>query len=148
MDKTVDATPRQVGFSFDADLCIECHTCELACKGTHDLEPGVRWRTVAEERYGSYPDLRRAFLSSACRHCPEPACAAVCPTRAITKRAEDGVVVVDSDKCNGCADCLPACPYGVPVFGADGKMQKCDYCLSVGVTPVCARSCPTGALTL
>jgi anaerobic dimethyl sulfoxide reductase subunit B (iron-sulfur subunit) len=137
----------QYGFSYDADLCVECRACELACKGTNDLEPGIRWRKVTEEWRGRYPDLKRVFLSSTCRHCPKPACAAACPTGALSKRAEDGIVVVDLEKCDGCGDCLPACPYGVPQFGTDGKMQKCDYCLSVGVEPVCARSCPSGALT-
>jgi anaerobic dimethyl sulfoxide reductase subunit B (iron-sulfur subunit) len=41
---------------------------------------------------------------------------------------------------------LAACPYGVPAFGKDGTMQKCDYCVGVGAEPVCARSCPSGAL--
>jgi len=80
-------------------------------------------------------------------HCEKPACAAVCPTGAIIKRAEDGIVVVDRDKCNGCRECLPACPYDVPQFSDDGIMQKCDFCISIGREPACAVSCPAEALS-
>jgi anaerobic dimethyl sulfoxide reductase subunit B (iron-sulfur subunit) len=136
----------QLGFSFDANRCVQCRSCELACKGTNDLKPGIWWRRVSDRWSGAYPSLTRSFASQACRHCAEPACAAACKPGAITKRNEDGLVVVDRAKCDGCRDCLEACPYDVPAFGDDGIMQKCDYCLSVGVDPVCARSCPSGAL--
>ncbi|MDH4068027.1 MAG: 4Fe-4S binding protein, partial [Dehalococcoidia bacterium] len=68
------------------------------------------------------------------------------PSGAIGKRGKDGIVVVDRDKCNGCRDCLPACPYGVPQFDEDGIMQMCDFCTGVNMEPACAVSCPAGAL--
>jgi anaerobic dimethyl sulfoxide reductase subunit B (iron-sulfur subunit) len=138
--------PKQYGFYYDAGRCIQCRTCELACKSTHDTEPGVRWRRVIETWGGNYPNVTRTFFSLACMHCEKPACVAVCPTGAIHKRVEDGIVVVDRDKCNGCQDCFPACPYGVPQFGKDGKMQKCDFCTGIGSGPACAVSCPAEAL--
>ncbi len=137
---------KQYGFYYDAGRCIQCRTCEVACKNTHDIEPGVKWRRVIETWGGEYPNVTRVFFSLSCMHCDKPACAAVCPTGAISKRAEDGIVVVDSDKCNGCQDCFPACPYGVPQFGADGIMQKCDFCLETGRGPACTASCPAEAL--
>jgi anaerobic dimethyl sulfoxide reductase subunit B (iron-sulfur subunit) len=70
----------------------------------------------------------------------------VCPTGAVSKRSEDGIVAVDRDKCNGCQDCFSACPYGVPQFGHDGIMQMCDFCTGIDMEPACAASCPTGAL--
>jgi len=79
-------------------------------------------------------------------HCGKPTCIEACPTGAISKRAEDGIVVVDGDKCNGCQDCLSACPYVVPQFGDNGIMQKCDCCAELGIEPVCAVSCPAEAL--
>lgn len=137
---------RQYGFYFDADRCVQCRTCELACKSLRNVEPGIKWRRVIDIWGGVYPNVTRAFFSLACMHCGKPACLKVCPTGAISKRHEDGIVVVDRDKCNGCRDCFPACPYGVPQFGEDGIMQMCDFCTGVNMEPACAVSCPTGAL--
>jgi anaerobic dimethyl sulfoxide reductase subunit B (iron-sulfur subunit) len=137
---------KQYGFYFDADRCVQCRTCEVACKSTHNIEPGVKWRRVVETWGGDYPNVTRTFFSLACMHCGKPACVEVCPTGAIRKRAEDGIVVVDRDKCNGCQECFSACPYGVPQFGEDSVMQKCDFCIGIGGEPSCAASCPTEAL--
>lgn len=137
---------KQYGFYYDAGRCIQCRTCEVACKSTNNIEPGVKWRRVIETWGGNYPDVTRTFFSLACTHCEEPACIVVCPTGAIRKRVEDGIVVVDKDKCNGCQDCFTACPYDVPQFGKDGKMQKCDYCTAIGRKPACVESCPAEAL--
>ena len=137
---------KQYGFFHDVSRCVQCRTCEVACKSTHDIEPGVKWRRVVETWGGEYPNVTRAFFSLACMHCAKPACAAVCSTGAISKRAEDGIVLVDRDMCDGCQDCFSACPYGVPQFGDDGTMQKCDFCTEIGGEPVCAISCPAEAL--
>jgi anaerobic dimethyl sulfoxide reductase subunit B (iron-sulfur subunit) len=137
---------KQYGFYYDAGRCIQCRTCEVACKSTNNIEPGVKWRRVIETWGGNYPDVTRTFFSLACMHCEEPACIVACPTGAIRKRVEDGIVVVDKDKCNGCQDCFTACPYDVPQFGKDGKMQKCDYCSGIGREPACVESCPAEAL--
>jgi len=138
---------KQYGFYFDEGRCVQCHTCELACKSSHDLEPGMKWRNVTETWEGSYPDVTRTFLSKSCMHCEKPPCIEACPVGAISKRAEDGIVVVDLEKCNGCKECLPACPYEIPQFGKDGKMQKCDYCTGNGTDPACTVSCPGEALS-
>jgi Fe-S-cluster-containing dehydrogenase component len=73
----------------------------------------------------------------------------ICPAGAISKRTEDGVVVVDRNECVGCRNCEKACPYGAPQFGLDGKMQKCDLCLerrAEGKEPACVATCPGEAL--
>jgi anaerobic dimethyl sulfoxide reductase subunit B (iron-sulfur subunit) len=73
----------------------------------------------------------------------------VCPTGAISKRTEDGIVVVDSNKCIGCRYCFFACPFGVPQYGEDGTMQKCNLCLSrlaEGRQPACVENCPAKAI--
>jgi anaerobic dimethyl sulfoxide reductase subunit B (iron-sulfur subunit) len=137
---------KQYGFYYDAGRCIQCRTCELACKSANNVEPGVKWRRVVETWNGEFPNVTRAFFSLACMHCKKPACAAACPTGAISKRAGDGIVVVDRDQCNGCQDCFAACPYGVPQFGDDGLMQKCDFCIEIGREPACVGSCPADAL--
>jgi len=137
---------KQYGFYFDADRCIQCRTCELACKSVRNIEPAIKWMRVVEIWSGVYPNLTREFFALACMHCAKPACMEVCPTGAISKRGEDGIVVVDRDKCNGCQDCFSACPYGVPQFGDDGIMQMCDFCSGINMEPVCAVCCPTEAL--
>jgi anaerobic dimethyl sulfoxide reductase subunit B (iron-sulfur subunit) len=79
---------------------------------------------------------------------------AACPAGAITKRKEDGIVIVDQAKCLGkdqCDLCLQACPYGAPQFGAEpnAKMQMCNFCLDrlkEGKKPICVAGCPMRAL--
>ena len=140
---------QQLGFYFDAKRCVQCHACEVACKETNDVELGPRWRRVMDRWEGQFPKVTNRFLSAACMHCAEPACIDVCPAGAITKRAEDGIVVVNVNECIGCRSCEAACPYGAPQFGRSGKMQKCDLCVSrltKGQQPACVSTCPGEAL--
>ena len=70
---------------------------------------------------------------------------------AATKDPESGFTLYDTTNCIGCHSCAMACPYGVPAFGPDGKMRKCDACIErqkAGMAPACVKVCPTGALTL
>jgi anaerobic dimethyl sulfoxide reductase subunit B len=132
--------------------CIQCHGCEVACKSWRNVEIGVNWRRVNICWHGGYPDVKMVPVMVACLHCAKPACVAACPTGAIEKRAADGVVLVNQEKCIGCKVCLEACPYSVPQFGADGKMQKCDRCFQETdgrcSVPPCVATCPTKALQL
>jgi anaerobic dimethyl sulfoxide reductase subunit B (iron-sulfur subunit) len=145
-EEVTQAVTKQYAFYFDADRCVQCRTCEVACKSTRNVEPGVRWMRVIEIPSGVYPDVTMSFFALACMHCAKPACIEACAAGAISKRDEDGIVLVDREKCNGCRDCFSACPYGVPQFGADGIMQMCDFCSGVNTGPACAASCPTEAL--
>ncbi len=145
----------QMGFFFDQSRCDGCFTCIVACKDWHDIPAGpASWMRVACVEKGRYPQPFVAFLVMPCYHCARPACAAACPADAITKRGEDGIVVVDKERCLGkgpCQACLEACPYGAPQFALEdgAKMEKCDLCLdrlTEGKRPICVEACPMRAL--
>lgn len=145
----------QLGFYFDQSRCTGCFACVVACKDWHDIPAGpISWRCVTTTEGGRFPNLSVSFLSSACYHCAEPPCVPACPVGAITKRQEDGIVIVDREACLGitsCGACQEACPYGVPQFGTepDALMQKCDLCLErweEGKKPICVQACPMRAL--
>lgn len=136
----------------DSDRCIKCWACQVACKQWHETKAATSSRrNVIEYTSGTFPHVERAFLSMGCMHCEKPGCVSVCPAGAITKRGEDGIVVVDRDKCIGCHYCYFACPFGVPSYDEEG-MDKCDMCLSLGINeegipaPHCVATCPTQAL--
>lgn len=145
----------QLGYYFDQNRCISCYTCVVACKDWNDVPAGpASWRRVVMLEGGKYPQPFVASLTTSCYHCAEPACVDACPENAISKRAEDGIVVVNREACTGkdqCAVCLNVCPYESPQFGSEEnpKMQKCDLCLErwqEGKLPICVASCPTRAL--
>ena len=144
----------QWGFYFDQTRCHGCHTCSVACKDWHNLEAEVDWRRVTTIEQGRFPDLFVAFLSISCLHCAEPTCIAACPVDAISKRKEDGIVVVDREKCLGkdnCDLCKQACPYEAPQFGSEdnARMQMCTFCLdrlAEDKSPICVDACPMHAL--
>ncbi len=143
---------KQFGFQFVVENCIQCHGCEVACKSWRGVELGVKWRRVENIWEGAYPKVTCKSASVSCMHCPEPACMEACPVEAISKRPEDGIVVVDRETCIGCEACYEVCPFGVPQYGGDGIMQKCDMCVGGGTAateaPPCTATCPTEALVL
>jgi formate dehydrogenase iron-sulfur subunit len=98
---------------------------------------------------GSDAGVRWLMSSDVCKHCTEAGCLDVCPTGALV-RTEFGTVVVQDDICNGCGYCVPACPFGV--IGRredDGGAHKCTLCydrIGEGMTPACAKACPTESI--
>lgn len=135
----------QMGFYINIKECIGCKTCTIACKDTHDLEVGRNFRRVYGYEEGIYPNPSTYHISMACNHCDDPGCLDGCPTGALYKRSEDGVVLIDSKKCVGCRYCEWNCPYGAPQYdAAAGKMTKCDTCIDLrehGEEPACVTSC-------
>jgi formate dehydrogenase iron-sulfur subunit len=94
-------------------------------------------------------EMRWLMSSDVCKHCTEAACLDVCPTGALM-RTEFGTVVVQDDVCNGCGYCVSACPFGViDRRESDGGAHKCTLCydrLGDGLTPACAKACPTESI--
>ena len=149
---------KQYAFHFNSDLCTGCKACQVACKDKWDLNVGVTWRRVAEYSGGGWstnPDgtythsVVGYYVSVACNHCQNPLCVEVCPTEAMHK-TEDGIVMVDYEKCIGCRYCEWACPYGAPQFDEEaGVMTKCTFCadlLDKGQKPACVDACVMRAL--
>jgi formate dehydrogenase iron-sulfur subunit len=160
-----------MGFFTDTTVCIGCKACEVACKEWNQLPAtnggastlsgdsydntrrldGMHWRHVKfiEQFSPDRKDGRWLLMSDVCKHCVQAGCLEVCPTGAII-RTEFDTVVIQSDVCNGCRDCIAACPFGViEINPASGTAQKCTLCydrLQVGMTPACAQACPTASI--
>ncbi len=141
----------QLGFYFDQTRCTGCDACVVACKDWKDVPAGpAALLRIASLEEGSFPNPSVSFYPLFCFHCAEPPCVDACPTGAISKRPEDGVVVVSGDLClAGCCLCLDACPYRIPQFADDGPARLCDLCLDRwedGGKPICVVACPQRAL--
>lgn len=158
-----------VGFFTDPTVCIGCKACEVACKEWNRVpaEP-VAWTGTSYDHTGALGDstwrhvkfleteldpFRWLFLSDVCKHCEHAGCLEACPTGSIV-RTEIGSVLVQDDVCNGCGYCVVACPFGVidrrpePLPGAGGAF-KCTFCYdrqASGLTPACAKACPTESI--
>ena len=90
----------QLGFYFDQDRCTGCFACSIACKDWHDIPAGpARWMRLLYQEEGRFPGVFVSHMATPCYHCSEPVCAFVCPNEAVTKRDEDGIVVIDREKC-------------------------------------------------
>lgn len=124
----------------DNELCWGCKTCEIACKQEYGhqakhIHVKDEGPTLVGDRY-EY--LHRPVV---CAHCDDPPCVEACPEEAIEKR-EDGIVVLDSDRCTGCQSCVDQCPYNA--IGFDEQRQsalKCNLChhrVDQGLIPACA----------
>lgn len=168
------APPSKLGLVIDLDVCVGCHACAVNCKewnaGGHmapltDTDPyghapdGVWFNRV--HTYEILPDTGDAaggmtvHFPRSCLHCENAACVTVCPTGASYKREEDGIVLIDEDKCIGCKLCSWACPYGAREFDTDvGVMKKCTLCIDRIYNetlpegervPACVSTCPASA---
>jgi formate dehydrogenase iron-sulfur subunit len=160
-----------MGFFTDSSVCIGCKACEVACKEWNQLPAtnggvttmsgdsydntrrldGLHWRHVkfVEQFTPDRGEGRWLLMSDVCKHCVRAGCLEVCPTGAII-RTEFDTVVIQSDVCNGCRDCIGACPFGViDINPVSGTAQKCTLCydrMKVGMTPACAQACPTHSI--
>ena len=167
-----EITPGQAyGFFTDTSVCIGCKACEVACKEWNQLpgnEPSFgdgfdntgsldsqNWRhvqfidNVPDETFGVGQGKAWLMMSDVCKHCQHASCMEVCPTGAII-RTEFDTVYIQPDVCNGCRNCIAACPYDV--IGIDEQSnvaQKCTLCydrLQGDLEPACAKACPTQSI--
>ena len=163
---------QQYGFFTDTSVCIGCKACEVACKEWNQLQgdnptfladsfdntgylDAQNWRHVKFIEH--VPDQSSTtgngaawlMMSDVCKHCKHASCMEVCPTGAII-RTEFDTVFIQQDVCNGCRNCVAACPYGVIGMNQQtGTAHKCTLCydrLQGGLEPACAKACPTQSI--
>lgn len=176
---------KKFAMALDLNKCIGCRRCAYACVMENNVGRGlgIEWIKVlsmpredmeftkAELYYGpEAPREDRVYVPVACMHCDQPPCVMVCPVKA-TWKEEDGIVVIDYDRCIGCKYCIAACPYSaryfnlttpkVPVEQLNPNMhifgnvprpvhvvEKCTWCIQrtrSGGTTACVEVCPVGA---
>jgi formate dehydrogenase iron-sulfur subunit len=167
-----EITPgRAYGFFTDTSVCIGCKACEVACKEWNMLpgnEPvfgdgydntgaldAQNWRhvefidNVPDSSFNAGQGKAWLMMSDVCKHCQNASCMEVCPTGALI-RTEFDSVYIQPDVCNGCRNCIAACPYGVIEQDSHkGVAQKCTLCydrLQGGLEPACAKACPTDSI--
>ncbi len=133
----------------DTRRCIACQACTMACS-MENVSPEGQFRTVVAT-YAVTDQTGKTGLSvlpRLCNHCEEPPCIPVCPVGATFKR-KDGIVLVDGERCVGCAYCVQACPYDARfVNHHTGKADKCTFCshrVEAGLLPACVETCVGGA---
>ena len=150
----------RLGLVIDLDVCVGCHACAIACKewnasGTigplSDYQPygaepsGVWFNRIRHYEMDEYPNNKTVNFPMSCMHCEDADCVTVCPTGASYKRAEDGIVLIDQDKCRGWRMCVSGCPYKKIYYNwKSGKAEKCIFCyprIEAGQPTVCSETC-------
>jgi carbon-monoxide dehydrogenase iron sulfur subunit len=133
----------------DRKRCLGCKTCELQCA----VERNSLSRTLFEAiREDPLPLARVAVCGGQspfplqCRHCEQAACLSACPSGALQRNDEQGLVFIDQTRCRGCWMCVMSCPFGCIIPSAAFHVAvKCDACMHMDA-PACVAGCPTGAL--
>jgi tetrathionate reductase subunit B len=143
-DPTAGRRPPHYVMVVDLRRCVGCQACTIACTMENRV-PAYRHRTIASDYEITVAGVpRRAPLPRLCNHCDRPPCVAGCPTKATYKRP-DGLVVVDSSVCVGCAYCVQNCPYDARFMNeATRTADKCTFCvqrLESGLLPACVETC-------
>jgi carbon-monoxide dehydrogenase iron sulfur subunit len=123
------------------ELCTGCRACQVACVARHEGLFGVytsRLRIIKDEPLGT-------DRPQVCRLCGRAPCVAACPTGALHKDEATSAVILNTEACTGCAQCLEACPFGVIGLHPQTHVPLiCDLCAG---QPACVQRCPTGAIS-
>lgn len=120
------------------DLCTGCNRCVYVCSA---IKEGKFYPSKSRIHINNF-SFNGYSVPSVCFQCPKPECLKACPEEAIYKD-ENEVVLVDRQKCDGCGDCVTACPYGMIEQDDKGLAYKCDYC---GGAPACVKECSPAAI--
>lgn len=167
-----DAKRHYYGMGIQIDKCIGCGRCTEACKDENNVPREPFFFRTWVERYVIRRDgeatvtniatsserptdalyekdiLRSFFVPKLCNQCDNPPCVQVCPVGA-TFKTDDGVILVDENRCIGCRYCIQACPYGArylhPVTETADKCTFCYHRITKGLLPACVEVCPTQA---
>ena len=151
----------------DLSRCKSLKKCQAACDYAHHLHPDINWLKIYPMQDAEH--TAPYWQPTNCMHCDEPPCVKVCPVDATFKR-QDGIVLIDSERCVGCRFCMAACPYSSRIFNWEapgvsdkiaavpysceksipqlkGTVGKCDFCpdrARENKLPHCAEACPNG----
>ena len=154
----------------DLARCDGCGECMTACGKMHFIPPTRQWIKVLRMP-GTGNEGAPYYFPQPCYQCDNPPCTKVCPVDATFKR-DDGIVLIDNERCIGCRFCMAACPYSARSFNwgppentpeaesrgyspewgyprKQGTVEKCDFCpdaAAKGILPACAGHCPMGAI--
>ena len=142
------------------ERCIGCRHCEVACAIEHSQSKDLFGMISETPRSNPriHVEIGLSFLTfpNRCRHCDPAPCMQVCPTNALYRDIETGSVLVNYDKCIGCAMCAMVCPFDIISFHKVWEVKldhevnaKCDHCIDrqrKGEVPACVEACKTGAL--
>jgi tetrathionate reductase subunit B len=150
-------------FVIDVGICNGCYSCQISCKDEHvgnDWTPiakpqpdtGQFWMKLEEHIRGTVPKVKMHYIPILCQHCDKAPCIPACPIEGVIYKRDDGLVIIDPEKCTGCKACVDACPYGAIYFNESLNIaQKCTGCAHLldggeWKVPRCADSCPTEAI--
>lgn len=140
---------RRYGMVVDMRKCIGCQACTVSCS-MENLPPIGQFRTTVLQYEVDRQDGAPALINlpRLCNHCDNPPCVPVCPVQATFQR-QDGVVLIDNERCVGCGYCVQACPYDARFINHETQTaDKCTFCehrLEAGLLPACVESCVGGA---
>ena len=128
----------------DPDKCVGCRICEYVCSQEKDKVFNPTKSRIRVVRI--YPTVN---ASMTCRLCEDAPCVVACPRKALEQSKENGVILVNKDKCNGCGWCIEACDYGAIMLHPESKVvYVCDLCKDKPDGPQCVKWCPEEALTV
>lgn len=141
---------KRYGMLIDLRRCVGCQSCTVSCAIENQTPQGQFRTTVNQYQVAikGQDEITNVLLPRLCNHCDEPPCVPVCPVQATFQR-KDGIVVIDNERCVGCAYCVQACPYDARFINHSTQTaDKCTFCahrLEAGLLPACVESCVGGA---